>query len=49
MEINVWGIALLALYIVAKHGFKFWLVAKIGKVIKKAKGMMKNDNGSIDV
>jgi len=50
LEINGWGIALIALYIVCKHGFKFWLAAKIGGAIKKAKGMMRNDNGnSVDV
>lgn len=46
MEFNGWGLGVIALYVVCKHGFKFFLVAKIGSVVKKAKGMLKNDDSS---
>lgn len=37
MQINIWGFMIIALYILGKYGFKFYLLAKIGGLIKKVK------------
>lgn len=47
MELNGWGFALIALYLVVRHGYKYLLLWKLGAAIKRFKGAAERDGTEV--